>query len=104
MILIQSVIPGYHSCQYQMQTIKITGLSGLQSVKRLRIAPCEFLDAITSVGLHMSVGRLGSLLMMEFLTDEHSVRSTVDGISLGINSILVSTAHWPTDVSFSLAN
>ena len=35
----------------------------------------KFLDAIASVGLHMSVGLSVHVLMMEFLTDEHSVRS-----------------------------
>ena len=63
-----------------------------------------FLDAIASVGLHMSVCLSVHVLMMEFLTDEHSVRSTLDGISLCNNTILVSVAHWLTDVSFSLAN
>ena len=64
----------------------------------------NFLDALANVCKCLSVGGLVSLLMMEFLTDEHSVRSTLDGISLCNNTILVSVADWPIDVSFSLAN
>ena len=73
-----------------------------QSVQQNTMLP--FLDAIASVGLHMSVCLSVHVLTMEFLTDEHSVRSTLDGISLCNNTILVSVAHWLTDVSFSLAN
>ena len=64
----------------------------------------SFLDAIASVGLHMSVGWSVHVLMMEFLTDEHSVRSTLDGISLCNNSILMSASHWPIEISCSLAD
>ena len=56
------------------------------------ILDINYLDAIASVGLHMSVGLSVHVLMMEFLTDEHSVRSTLDGIS-----------QFHTDVSISLA-
>ena len=62
-----------------------------QSVQQNTMLP--FLDAIASVGLHMSVCLSVHVLMMEFLTDEHSVRSTLDGISLCNNTVLVSVAH-----------
>ena len=61
----------------------------------------------------MSVGRsVGTCFdeMMELLTDEHSVRSTLDGISPCNNSILVligqlkSAAHWLTEISCSLTD
>ena len=51
-----------------------------------------------------SIGRSDAFLMMEFLTAEHYVRSTLDGISQYDNSILVSAAHWLTEISCSLAN
>ena len=70
---------------------------------KLRRSNVLFLDAIASVGLHMSVGWSVHVLMMEFLTDEHSVRSTLDGISLCNNSILMSASHWPIEISCSLA-
>ena len=55
----------------------------------------------------MSVGRsVGTCFdeMMEFLTGAHSVRSTLDGISPCNNSILMSAAHWPSEVSCLMAN
>ena len=62
----------------------------------------RYLDAIASVGLHMSVG----LSVGVPFDDGTSVSnlSTLDGNSLCNKSILMSAAHWPTDISCSLVN
>ena len=60
------------------------------------------LDAIASVGLHMSVGWSVGVPFDDGTSV--STLSTLDGISLCNNTILVSVADWPIDVSFSLAN
>ena len=67
--LIMSVIPGYHSCQYQLhQTIQITGLSGLQpvQVKRLRIAP--HVKTIFPMALDIYEAGKGSIILNNLLT------------------------------------
>ena len=62
----------------------------------------KFLDAIASVGLHMSVcWSVG--VPFDDGTSESTV-STLDGISPCNNSVLMSAAHWPSEVSCLLAN